>query len=407
MKILQLASFFYPHIGGSENYVLELSRQLRRDGHEVLVMSSYLPGDQPHQRLDGVDVVRIPGIYLPEIPYFIFSPELIFSLLLLSTCFDVVHTHVRFFLSTNVASILKKLNHSFPLVITLHATYPSIRYSFLRPLKGIYDATMGRFTVNCADCVVALDENVRAHAISFGADPGKITIVPNGVDTASFSFWQRVSPDPVVVGFIGNLVKRKGVEYLMRGFEPIAREYGAILKIAGDGLEKGKLYKLRDELDLRGYVEFLGAIDREGVPAFFRGIDILVVPSLSDGMPTVMLEGMASGKAVIGTDVGAIPTVLNSERVGILVPPGDAGSITRAMAALIDDEGLRTSMGEAARTHIENSFSWERIAADIELLYQRVVGGRAVPADEERVHPPGFAHVSARWDGREGGVTHV
>ncbi|MBD3185010.1 glycosyltransferase [Candidatus Poribacteria bacterium] len=374
MKILQLATFFPPYIGGSENYVLELSKHLRHVGHQVLVVSSRLQNNQSYENIDGVDVVRIPGIHLAQIPYFIFSPELVFTLLRLSDKFDVIHTHVRFFLSTNVAAMMRKLRREIPLVTTLHATRPNIRYAFLRPLEKIYDSVIGKFTINCADHIIALDENVKVHARSFGVYSESFAIIPNGVDTERFNILERISPDPVLVGFIGNLTRRKGVEYLIEGFKIISKKYPVLLKIAGDGPEEEKLRKLCHDSGLKEQVIFLGAVNRENVPEFYKDVDILVVPSLSEGMPTVMLEGMACGKAVIVTDVGAVSTVLSSEKVGLMIPPKDPGSIARAMASLIEDEKLRVVMGNRARMHIENYFSWEKITTDIELVYQKAIG---------------------------------
>lgn len=157
MKILQVHSFFYPHIGGSEMYVLELSKRLVQHGHQVLVVTSKLPGTPEREYIEGIEVLRIDGHYFPKVPYFLFKPRLLKVLRHLAPQFDIIHSHVRFFLSTNCVALLRVICENARFVLTLHATHPKTQIAALRCFEGIYEHTVGRFTVGAADTVIALD----------------------------------------------------------------------------------------------------------------------------------------------------------------------------------------------------------------------------------------------------------
>ena len=382
MKILQVHSFLYPHVGGSETYVLELSKRLKKRGHEVLIVTSLLSGDQRNEVIEGVDVLRLPGMYLPKVPYFLFTPELFRILLSLSKRFEILHSHVRFFFSTNCVALLRRIRQQSRFVLTLHSTHPQPQLTFLKCFEKFYEKTVGRFTVNNADCVIALDENVKQHVLSYGALEERIVTIPNGVDTEIFApvcvqrtgrpLKNEEKMSTFTVGYVGNLVKRKGVKYLIQGIHKLVPKYNFQLRIVGDGPLKMELQALCSELSLSEFVSFEGALDKKLIPDFLRSVDVLVLPSLSEGMPTVVLEAMACGKAAIATDVGATRTVIDSPDVGILVPPQDPLAIKEALEKLITDEEKKIRMGKNARKKILSNYSWDAIVPRIEQVYLKV-----------------------------------
>ncbi len=239
------------------------------------------------------------------------------------------------------------------MVITLQATHPHPKIAFLNRFVKPYDRTFGRFTVNSADVAIAFGENVKQYALSYGALPEKIINIPNGVDTEIFA--PLTNPEKMstfTVGYVGNLVHRKGVKFLIQGIHKLIPKYNLRLRIVGDGPLKTELQALCSELSINEYVSFLGALDKKLIPDFLRSIDVLVLPSLAEGMPTVVLEAMACGKAVIATDVGATGTVIDSPDVGILIPPQDTSAISQALEQLINDYEKKIRMGKNARKKI-------------------------------------------------------
>ena len=378
MKILQVHSFFYPHVGGSEIYVLELSKHLIQRGHQVLVVTSKLPGTQESESIEGVEVLRINGIYFPKVPYFLFKPKLLSVLMRLAPEFDLVHSHVRFFFSTNCVALVQKIRENTRFVLTLHATQPKTQVAALKHLEGIYEHTLGRFTVGAADAVIALDENVRNYAMTYGADGKKIAIIPNAVDVTRFST-RNGSCNKVnatfQIGYVGNLMYRKGIHDLIQAVAQLPPSIRFELKIVGAGPQRDTLQSLCSEYRIEQQVSFLGTLDKNDIPDFLNRLDVLVLPSLSEGMPTVILEAMATGVPVIATDVGAISTLIDSEDVGLLVPPQTPLAISQALTRLYFEKDTCREMAENARKRVEQHYSWQVVVSQIENVYEEVLRG--------------------------------
>lgn len=379
MKILQVHSFFYPHVGGSETYVLELSKRLVQRGHQVVVVTSKLPGTSDREIIEGLEVIRVPGIYLPRVPYFLFSPRLLGVLMQLSPQFDLVHSHVRFFLSTNCVALLRRIGKVPPFVLTLHATHPKPQIAWLRHVEQLYERTVGRLTVQSADAVIALDVNVRDHAMRYGADAAQMVVIPNGVDVTRFSNHRVVRHDTVSpvfrVGYIGRLISGKGVQDLIQAVSLLSSTPDLQLKIVGDGPDRNRLQTLCQQQGIDRYVSFLGALDKNRIPEFLHSLDALVLPSLAEGMPTVVLEAMAAGVPVVARAVGATPTLIDSEAVGLLVPPQAPSAIAQALERFRANPDVRRAIAMNARKRVERFYSWEVIASQIENVYRRVTDG--------------------------------
>jgi glycosyltransferase involved in cell wall biosynthesis len=147
------------------------------------------------------------------------------------------------------------------------------------------------------------------------------------------------------------------------------------LKIVGDGPERDPLVNLCQQRGIAQQVSFLGALDKNQIPEFLHSIDVLVLPSLAEGMPTVVLEGMAAGVPVVATNVGATPTLIDSEGMGLLVPPQDPVAISQALERLRAHPDWCREIAANARKRVESLYSWEVIASQIEEVYRRVING--------------------------------
>lgn len=123
------------------------------------------------------------------------------------------------------------------------------------------------------------------------------------------------------------------------------------------------------------YVSFLGALDKNAIPDFLHGLDVLVLPSLAEGMPTVVLEAMASGVSTGATDVGATKTLIDSEDVGVMVPPQTPQAMSQALSRLYSEKETRQKIAKNARKRVEQRYSWDGIASQIEEVYKEVLHG--------------------------------
>jgi glycosyltransferase involved in cell wall biosynthesis len=170
-----------------------------------------------------------------------------------------------------------------------------------------------------------------------------------------------------VVLYFGRLIKKKGVEYLIKAFAKLEGEFrDVLLVVAGDGPERSNLEKLCAELQL-GNVIFTGAVNEEVKPAYFSFADIYVYPSITlelpEEWPLGVVEAMSMGKPVIVTDaVGSAPDVVQQGINGFVVPEKDSNGLYRAMKRIILDKELRKSMGAASANIIKNEFTYDRAA---------------------------------------------
>jgi glycosyltransferase involved in cell wall biosynthesis len=119
-------------------------------------------------------------------------------------------------------------------------------------------------------------------------------------------------------------------------------------------------------------VRFLGV--RQDVPNLLAISDLFVLPSLWEGLPNSVLEAMAAGLPVVATNVDGSPEVVVDGETGVLVPPADPVALADAICSLLQDEALRVSMAEAARTRVAECFSQEANVAAFEDLYQGLIG---------------------------------
>ena len=203
---------------------------------------------------------------------------------------------------------------------------------------------------------------------------GPLAVIPQfGIDPQNFS----PAPDPadepgdLVVGYAGRLVPEKGLAVLLEAaaaLDPAPR-----LRIAGTGPMAGALDRADASGPLAGRVEVLGRLESGQMPGFLNSVQVLALPSLDrpnwmEQFGRVLIEAMACGRAVVGSDSGAIPLVVGD--AGLIVPQADPAALAGALARL-RAPGLRRRLGEAGRERVLANFTHRRVAAASADFYAR------------------------------------
>lgn len=231
----------------------------------------------------------------------------------------------------------------------------------------------------------AVARHYRAN-LGLGAD--RITVIPNGIDATVFrghepSVLRQELGLPLgvpVIGSMGRLHRQKGVDLLIRTLPKLwARFPELVLLVAGEGPEREELEELAEASGAEGRVKFLGEFLR--APEFMAGLDLLVLPSRWEGMPNVVLEAMAAGRAVVAAAAGGVPELVISGiakaagtgETGIMVSPERPELLAEAVAALLADEPRRIAMGQAARARVAAEFSLEKMVARYIALYDELI----------------------------------
>ena len=186
--------------------------------------------------------------------------------------------------------------------------------------------------------------------------------VYNGIDLDLFSMEPPVSRPPVVVA-VGRLVEKKGFHHLLDASALLVRRGRTVhLDLVGGGIEEAGLKARADSLGVAGQVTFHGPLTQLEARDRIRGAAVLAAPCIvgadgnRDGLPTVILEGLALGTPVVATPVTGIPEAVVDGHTGLLVPEGDVPALADALCRLLDDPDLRCRRADAGRRHVEANF---------------------------------------------------
>jgi glycosyltransferase involved in cell wall biosynthesis len=231
-----------------------------------------------------------------------------------------------------------------------------------------------RLTSACASVVLCNSESLRAEAFALGIAPAeKLQLLgdgsSNGVDMVRFSpgpseMRERLglSNDAHVVGFVGRLVRDKGVPELIEAFDSILRaDPEAYLLLVGwfDLAEDALDCKLRSRIENHPRIHLTGFVDRTA--PYYRAMDVMVLPTWREGFPNVVLEAAATGIPVITTESTGSRDSVVPEVTGLLIPPGYPDAICEAVLRLLRDPELRRRMGLAARAWVEAHYVNRRV----------------------------------------------
>ncbi len=321
------------------------------------------------QSLDS-DVSVKPSVYALA-PFVALALRRELSQRLTAARYDVVHAH---WVVPNAALAFGIVRaHGVPLVISLHGSDVFLAERLL-PARWL-----ARSALAFAGAVSACSSDLSARALALGAAPATLRTVPYGVDarefaprpeTAALRERYGIAGDALLVLAVGRLVEKKGFRVLV---EAAAQARGVHLLVAGEGDLREELVALARE---RGAAAtFAGALDRSGVRAAYAAADVVAVPSVVDragnvdGLPNTLLEALASGRAVVASAVGGIPDVLVDGENGVLVRPGDASELARALERLAREPETRRRLGEVARERAARELTWERAAQSFEELF--------------------------------------
>lgn len=232
-----------------------------------------------------------------------------------------------------------------------------------------------RRSTRAADVVVVPSRYSRRVATgSYGLDPERVRVVPEGVDpgpcgpgkpggSPPAGSGRRDGETPPLLLSVARQYPRKNTGTLLRALPRVRRSVpGTRLRVVGGGPRLPALRALASDLDLAGAVTFLGEVEDPGtVRDEYRRADVFCLPSLQEGFGIVFLEAMAAGLPVVAGHAGAVPEVVPDGEAGILVPPRDVARLSEALSRLARDPGLRGRMGTRGREHVRR-YTWPRVA---------------------------------------------
>ena len=208
-------------------------------------------------------------------------------------------------------------------------------------------------------------------------DPGRIVVIPNGVDVSRFSpGGRRSGSGRLTVGTLANLRPEKGVADFLRAAGLVRERCPEVRFVVwGDGPLRSDMEALVRDLGLGEIVELRGSTTRP--EHALRELDIFVLASVSEACSNVLLEAMATRLPVIATRVGGNPGLVEDEVTGLLVPASDPGDLAKAIIRLVEQPDVAERLATEALARVRAEFSIDRMLGRVEGLYARALSGRS------------------------------
>lgn len=381
LKILILSWEYPPRIvGGLGRHVYDLSRELVRQGNEVTVVTAGVQESLPVEAVEGVEVYRVPveggeGEFLEWVARLnkgmVREVDRLWNQ---GKRFDLIHGH-DWLIEEAAGKIAAQTG--LPLVVTVHATEYGRHRGIHNELQCCIHAAEKRL-VHSAVRVICCS-NYMAGEVSrlFDLQPGKISVVPNGVapEVLGINGWRGLAPPtgaPVML-FLGRLVPEKGVQDLIRALPLVAEHVpGARAVICGHGPYEEEIRQLAAEVGVAGRVHLPGFVDGAARNRLLQEADVAVFPSHYEPFGIVALEAMAAQVPVVVGDTGGLSEVVEHGIDGFKVPPGHPDLLARYIGEVLKNRLLAEELCRRAWRKVRSTYNWRHIAAVTWGIYHQV-----------------------------------
>jgi phosphatidylinositol alpha-mannosyltransferase len=362
LRIALVTEYYYPHLGGVCEHVHFFAREARRLGHHVDIITSHLDGAEL-----APNIIRL-GRSMPVYANGSQARITIGTRLrrdmrraLREGRYDIVHVHSPL---TPVLPLLAIEEAEVPVIGTFH-TYFDRSFAY-RTFRGYFQRRLEML----ASAIAVSQSAIIALTRYFDAD---WKIIPNGIDTELF---RPDVPRPTALRrdvpnilFLGRFDPRNGLATTIDAFKRVrGRGRRAQLVVVGDGPLRNHYRKhAAGDPD----ITFVGAV-LDGRPGYYAHASMYACPTTKASFGITLLEAMASETAIVCSDILGFRDVVAHDREALMVPSGDRDSLANAMVHLLDDEGLRTRLGETGRARAA-AYDWRCVTALVLAEYRNVL----------------------------------
>jgi glycosyltransferase involved in cell wall biosynthesis len=383
MRVLVVTSTFPRWASDTEpSFVFELCKYLQSNGMQIDVLAPHCYYASETEVLDGIRVYRYkyfltrlqtlayeggimakiknnPLNYL-LVPLFLLGQLFAIIGCLKSDKYDLIHCH--WLIPQGLVCVIARIVAGKPATALVCTSHGGDLFS----LNNVIFQNMKRFVASRVDQLYVVSNAMKTHAISLGMKAEKISVMPMGVDL--INRFKEVDGNQRIkkrVVFVGRLVEKKGVEFLLDAFKKVHAEFSdASLLIIGDGPLRESLELKARNLNVHESVSFLGGKKSEELPYYYSSASIVAVPSVvassgdQEGLGLVIIEAMGCGCAVVASDLPAIRDIIDEE-CGVLVAPGDSMQLADKLICLLNNPKRRIEIADAGCEKVRSLFSWE------------------------------------------------
>ena len=363
MKIAMIGQF-PPHIGGVGVHINSLSKELLKNGEEVFVIT------YPHKDIknevnkdymdnNGIKVIGTRGINIPGLRslFYVLFGTINLIRIVRKYNIDIIHGHYLY--PAGLIAVLGGMFTKKKVYVTSHGSdmfclYP--QHKFMRPII--------RFVLKRADVVLAVSESLKEEILKTNipniekkvrlnwntVDINEFKIANNDSDhhsknNSNYNFKNELNipKDKPIILFVGNIIKRKNVATIIDAKKQL--KSGCVLVVVGDG---PLLNSLKEKVKVENVEDVIFTGARNDIANVIQSSDLLILPSYSESFGLVLIEALACGKPVIGSNVGGIKEIITDD-VGLLVEPTDSKGLANSIDLILSDKKLREKFQSNAR----------------------------------------------------------
>ena len=372
LRIVQVTPFFgSKSYGGTERYVNYLSKELASRGHHIDVFTTKKSTKVPYQSYyDNMTVHR----FFSPMDIFGINPACIMLHQLMKIKdIDVFHVHSYIYFTTIQAAITK-LFRRMPLLLHIHGGVgrPPYKTGFVKEFaKMFFDYTLGRFVLSQADIIASVSQyDKELLEDSLHSRPERLMLINNAIDTSLFFEVKPVQSKNKIITYVGDLEPWKGISYYSKVIDSILKQRKDIkFWFIGQG---SLLPILKKKYANENRVKLFGSVNHTKIPSLLEKTNFLILPSFWEGSPTVIIEAMAMGIPVIGSDIGDIPRLLNNGNEGTLFEVGNTLLLEKTIIDCVDSYDLCINKALKAKKRIRSEFSFLSVTNQIEKLFYKL-----------------------------------
>jgi glycosyltransferase involved in cell wall biosynthesis len=374
------------NVGGAALHVLQLAREQKRRGHDVIVVAGTLAAGEESMEYAaeelGVQLLRLPVLQRELSPRADSAAILALRRLIREQRPDVLHTHTAKAGATGrLAALGAGSARPRARVHTYHGHVLSGYFS--RRWEHVFRG-IERLLAYTSGTLVAVSDEVRDDLVGFGVAPARrFAVVPYGFDLPQWSEADEEARRSIraeigagdgtfVVGWAGRLTAIKRPLDLVRTLRALVdHDVDALLVLVGDGEDRGAVEALAAELGVADRCRLVGF--RKSIRPWYAAFDALILTSANEGTPVVAIEALAATRPVVATRAGGTGTVVRQGESGYLDAIGDTAALAGRLATLARDPELRERMGSRGGEDVRARFAVGRMADEIEAVYRRLL----------------------------------
>lgn len=380
-------------------FVYDLAKQFTKK-YKIIILAPHHFKAKKHEEKEGMKIYRFPYFYpsrlqklcydggiLPnikkrflakiQIPFLVAAELFAIRKILKKERIDFIHAH-WIVPQGFIAAIIKKL-YKIHYIVTAHA-------GDVFPLKSGFLKFFGKVALNnCNYCTV--NSNATRKSVLSVLNIKNVSIIPMGVDLGGFSpkkkddsIRKRYHIKYPFILSVGRLAEKKGIPYLVKAIPYVIDKLpNSKLMIIGDGPKKKEIINLVNKLSIKDHVIFTGKIPNKELAKYYASCDIFVLPSIitkkgdTEGLGVVLLEALASGSAVIGSNVGGIPDIIKDRKTGLLTEQKNPEDIAKKIVYMVNHKKKREDFVRNGQKLIKKRFSWSVVADEFFKVYEEVV----------------------------------